>query len=62
MKTLKENVLENINFDKIARNEHFIYVDGAFEFFAIKVSEDYAVFIMRTENLSAPKRLKIAYQ
>ncbi len=45
MKTLKENGLENINFDKIAINEHFIYMGESFEFFAIKVSEDYAVFI-----------------
>lgn len=36
MKTLNENGLENINFDKIALNEHFIYVDGAFEFLRLR--------------------------
>ena len=42
MKILKKNGLQNIGFDKLTINEHFIYADGAFEFFAIKVSKDYA--------------------
>ena len=58
MKTLKENGFENINFDKIALNEHFIYVSGSFEFFAIKVSEDYAVFINADGNFICAKAFK----
>lgn len=58
MKTIKVNGLENINFDKIAPNEHFIYVDGAFEFFAIKVSEDYAVLINADGNFICAKAFK----
>ena len=58
MKTLKENGFENINFDKIALNEHFIYVGGSFEFFAIKVSEDYAVFINTDGNFICAKAFK----
>ena len=58
MKTLNENGLENINFDKIALNEHFIYVDGAFEFFAIKVSDDYAVFINADGKFICAKAFK----
>ena len=45
MKILKRNGLENFNFGKLAINEHFIYVDGSFEFFAIKTNENYAVLI-----------------
>lgn len=45
MKTLKKDGTKNINFDSIAINEHFIYNDEPFEFFAIKVNKDYAVFI-----------------
>lgn len=36
MKTLKENGLENINFDKIAINEHFIYIGESFEFLRLR--------------------------
>lgn len=45
MKTLKKDGTKNIDFDSIAINEHFIYNDEPFEFFAIKVNENYAVFI-----------------
>lgn len=45
MKTLKKDGTKNIDFDSIAINEHFIYADEPFEFFAIKVNENYAVFI-----------------
>lgn len=45
MKTLKKDGTKNINFDSIAINEHFIYNDEPFEFFAIKVNKDCAVFI-----------------
>jgi hypothetical protein len=45
MKTLKKDGTKNIDFDNIAINEHFIYNDEPFEFFAIKVNENYAVFI-----------------
>ena len=36
MKTLKENGFENINFDKIAINEHFIYMGESFEFLRLR--------------------------
>jgi|GEM_PF-1045920 len=58
MKTLKKNGLENINFDKIAINEHFIYMGESFEFFAIKVSEDYAVFINADGKFICAKAFK----
>lgn len=58
MKTLKENGLENINFDKIAINKHFIYIGESFEFFAIKVSDDYAVFINADGKFICAKAFK----
>lgn len=58
MKIIKENGLKNINFDKVAINEHFIYAGGSFEFFAIKVSEDYAVFINADGNFICAKAFK----
>lgn len=45
MKTIKKDGTKNIDFGSIAINEHFIYNDEPFEFFAIKVNENYAVLI-----------------
>lgn len=58
MKILKKNGLQNIGFDRLTINEHFIYVDGSFEFFAIKVSEDYAVFINGAGEFICAKAFK----
>lgn len=58
MKIIKEDGLKNINFNKVAINEHFIYAGGSFEFFAIKVSEDYAVFINADGNFICAKAFK----
>jgi len=38
----KKNGTKNIDFDGIAINEHFIYVDKPFEFFAIIQGKKYA--------------------
>ena len=58
MKILKKNGWQNIGFDRLTINEHFIYVDGSFEFFAIKVSEDYAVFINGAGEFICAKAFK----
>lgn len=58
MKTLEKNGTKNIDFDGIAINEHFIYVDKPFEFFAIKVNKNYAVFINADGKFICAKAFK----
>ena len=58
MNTIIANGRENINFDKIKLNEHFIYSDCGIELFAIKVSENYAVFINADGKFTCAKAYK----
>ena len=59
MKTIKENGLNKLSgYDELKKGEQFIYVVGSIEFFAIKVSDEYAVFINNDGRFICAKAFK----